>query len=381
MSTQKKSVKSPFVFWLFLCSPLLFLVLLIGYFGWQIHAINTVDYKALENHLASYLEQKEGVDQPLPKLPEDTSSNYIFTFGASSVVVSSGNTFSQFLETALIKEQCHAKVINFGVPGLDSYSIKRRVKQALDSTAVLPKLAIFYLGHNDFNNAYDKVLKPAFPRFDLLLQPMHFFYKRQDDFQEGMTYPYYCRLKNPEIIDYLQQLSLTTIHDPIHGRYDSLILHHFKQNLNEALFQFTSRNIPVLLLTPIGNVYAKPVGNREKVSDTYMAGLKENDYLAAYRLLKSAQNNELLTYDVRAKSDLNSYLKSLNEPLVNVLDLEGRLVESRFAFDDSHFLDYFHLNEKAHAAISQLIQSKLMQMPGVMEQLKRRENREEKRTD
>jgi lysophospholipase L1-like esterase len=360
MSKNNTSSKKTWLFSAVLWSPLFFLLLFVLCLGFHVWKINAVDYKEMEIALNKYLHSKKGVMSALPKIePGDTTTRHLFTFGASSVVVTNGKTFSQYLETALSDSATAVLSTNFGVPGYDSYSIRLRVNQVLDSVTVKPDLALLYFGHNDFNNAYDKVLKPYFPTFGLLLKPMHFFYQRQPEFQEGMTYPYYCRLKNPEIINWFQHTGMVTISDPIHTHYDSLILHHFQRNLMAILDRFEQASVPVVLITPIGNLYAPPIGNRETVSRNFKNGTRTQDQLEAYRLLKTAQDNELLTYDIRAKSMLNEVLRNIHRKNVSVLDLENTLLREGFAFDDRHFLDYFHLNDSSHLHMARAIEQHL----------------------
>src|SRR5262249_40946183 len=131
---------------------------------------------------------------------------------------------------------------------------------------------------------------------------------------------------------------------------------------NEALLDLAaSHRVPVVVITPVGNLRAEPYGDLDTTSALYRKGMTTPDYDQAWAYLKQAQDTEIFTYDLRAKSPLVSYIRNLRRPGVYVLDLERVLKERRFGFGDAEFLDYFHFNDRSHRVVAGLIYDFLKQ--------------------
>ena len=343
-------------------TPLLILVYLVIRLSVDVHRINGIDEATTLSRLETYLKEKQGTTVALPEaLQKPTDSNFVvFVFGESSVVLSDGPTFSEYLGRDLAARGIPADVRNFGVSGFDSYSIRLRLKQALAGAGAKPALAVFYMGHNEFNNAYDSILKKDYPDFEYLLKPFYFFAPKKDPrILAPMEYYWYARLRKPALIDVLQRVNLVRIGDSLHDAYDELILDRFRKHVEDMLSHLADARIPALIVTPIGNYSAKPFGNKVKVNDNYERGIDEKDYEKSLSYLIAAKDHELLTYDIRAKSRLNDYLLSLESPKVLVIDLERECRHDKFRFDDSNFLDYFHLKASAHRMIADKIVARI----------------------
>ena len=254
--------------------------------------------------------------------------------------------------------------MNLGVNGIDSYSIKQRLRQSLKAAPVKPALVVFYMGHNEFNNAYDSVIKKGFPDFAYLLKPLYVVSpKQQERIIAPMAYRWFSRLKRPALIEALQRAHVVTVRDSLRPQYDQVILRHFEMNLAEMLDGLAAAGIPALIVTPIGNYSARPFGSASAVDDPYRHGMAEPEYQKRMSWLIRAKDNELLTYDIRAKSVLTSSVMALRRKGVAMINLEAECLADGFRFDDSNFLDYFHLKSSGHQMIAQKISARILNEP------------------
>ncbi len=361
------------IFWAVLLSPAFVVLFFIFAFISDALQLNKIDHNGIRISLDRYLQAKEPTTFPPPEdfSEADSSHANIYVFGESSVVLTDKLTFSHYLGKDLSEAVPDARVTNFGIPGIDSYSIKKRVSQALQFAPAKPKVLILYYGHNDYNVAYDNIINIAYDgSFNTFLKIGNYVSGGKFNFPEqkfvfnsekfGELY-WYARFRRPEFLNLAQKAGLFKVKNDMYDEYNGMILEHFKKNTEEILLMAREAGIPVILVTPIGNLHAKPYGAIEIVDKSYKQGISARDYKESHDLLMKARDNEVFTGDIRGKTPLNEYLRSLhNGKSVFVFDLERDFTEAKFAFDESNFMDYFHFNDKAHQKIAGYLAGKIM---------------------
>jgi len=336
-------------------APASFLAALVFFTALDIYDIRRIDLSEVRGALQKHLEQKEPVSFPLPDelLIQDRSKKTVFVFGASNLVLSdSGRTFPDYLQ------QGHAdlRVLNFGVNGIDSLSIKQRVNEAL--SVEKPDVIVLLIGDIDYNYAYHNfILENYYQKFNFLLRIPYFFYDKSkpvSKFSYG-TFYWYGELNRPRLCEFFQRLGLIKIRQEDFNAINRLVLDYFIRNCNDTVRMAVAQNIPVVMITPVGNLHARPYGDINTTSVFYKQGMKAGDYARAISYLKKARDSEIFTYDLRAKSQLIDYIRNFRQPNVYVLDLEKRLEEMRFGFGYDEFIDYFHFNDKTHKLLADMI--------------------------
>lgn len=361
------------IFWAVLLSPAFALLFFIFAFIFSSIQLNKIDHDAIRISLDRYLQAKEPTTFPPPEAfsTADSTRANIYVFGESSVVLTDKLTFSHYLGKDLGEAVPDVRVTNFGIPGIDSYSIKKRVSQALQFAPAKPNVLILYYGHNDYNIAYDNIINIAYDgSFDIFLKIGNYVSGGKFNFPEqkyvfnsekyGELY-WYARFRRPAFLNLAQKAGLFKVENDRYDEYNEMILEHFKKNTKEILLMAKEAGIPVILVTPIGNLHAKPYGAIEIVDKNYKQGISAKDYKESHDYLMKARDNEVFTGDIRAKTPLNDYLGSLhNGKSVFVFDLERDFTEEKFAFDESNFMDYFHFNDKAHQKIAGYLAGKIM---------------------
>ena len=351
--------------------PLTLLILLLADIVKGIYILNNIDYREIEEELTEYLSTKEPVSFPMPveSLSNEKEISRIFLFGASSVLITNGHTFADYLENALSQNGKKVKIINFGVLGVDSFSIKKRIRDALKSSETAPRAAILYLGHNDYNSPYHNIIfphyesfgfflrlaYPVFRSFDYLSRIGSHFLDTERPFISLHDFYWFDRFYRPRVIKLLQACRLVRIESASYGKLNSMILNKFRKNVNEMIDILSSRGVRTIIVTPIGNLRAEPFGSIFETTDEYNLGLKTVEYDESLAHFLKARDAELFTFDVRAKSGLINWLKGTRQKNVNVLDLEGILMNRKFSFGYSHFMDYFHFNDAGHKLVARCL--------------------------
>ncbi len=361
------------IFWAVLLSPAFVVLFFLFAFISDGLKLNRIDHDNIGKSLNSYLLTKEPTTFPPPEdlSAADSTHANIYVFGESSVVLTDKLTFSHYLEKDLNEAVPDANVTNFGIPGIDSYSIKKRVSQALQFAPAKPNVLLLYYGHNDYNVAYDNIININYDdSFNTFLKIGNSISGGKFNFPDqkyvfnsekfGELY-WYARFRRPVFLNLAQKAGLFKVDNAMYDGYNEMILERFKKNTEEILLMAKEAGIPVVLVTPIGNLRAKPYGAIEIVDQNYKQGLSAKGYKESHDYLMKARDNEIFTGDIRAKTPLNDYLRSLhNGTSVFVFDLEKDFSEEKFAFDESNFLDYFHFNDKAHQKIARYLAKKIM---------------------
>jgi hypothetical protein len=339
-------------FTVILIAPMLLLAGIALLVARDIREIRAVDPAEIRKNVTDYLAQRKPESFPFSGeiLQQDGSRTTIFAFGASNLMLSdSGRTFPDYLA----ESHNDIRVVNLGVSGIDSFSIRQRVSEAL--SAARPDLILLYYGDNDYNSAYHNALLPAyFEKFDSLLRLPYVFYSTTG------AYEWFARLNRPKLYKFFETLRLIRIDHTAFEPANQIILDYFILN-NEAILKMASdRSIPVVLITPVGNLHAEPYGDTE-TSTFYGNGMAATDYLQSHVSLQKAIDTEIFTYDLRAKSPLFRYMRNTDYPNVHVLDLGRKLEEKRFGFGKDDFLDYVHFNDKSHRLVAGVIYDFLKQ--------------------
>ena len=343
------------LFFLITAMPSLLLLGIVVLLGRDIYEIRLVTPSAIYHGLQSHLAHEDPENIPLPDAifsAGDTDKTTVYAFGESSLVLSDGKTFPEYLQ------QRHAdlRVVNFGVSGIDSFVVRQRVEEAL--SVAKPDVVVLYYGHNDYNNAYQEYIMPNFfQQFDLFLRISYRFHNKNRP--PGVLLadnPYwFSRLIRPKFFQFFEQLGMLDIDIRDYEPINQMILDYYVRNNDAIIDMALSQNIPVVLITPVGNLHAEPFGDIHVTTALYKKGMASQDYDDSLKYLKSARDAEIFTYDMRAKSPLIDYIRNYERPGVYVLDLEKKLEQMRFGFGYGEFLDYFHFNDKSHSLLADII--------------------------
>lgn len=170
-----------------------------------------------------------------------------------------------------------------------------------------------------------------------------------------MVFRWYSACKRPAILEILQKLRLVSIDYKDYPIYNDMILGSFKNNVKDIIDITKSKEIPIILITPVGNLHAKPYGEVDKVNRLYDKGIRSDNYETSIYYLRKAKEEETLTGVIRAKDELLDYLRQINNTRVYVYDLEKELIEEKFGFGEEDFIDYLHFKERSHKLIASKI--------------------------
>ncbi len=327
------------------------LLLLIGS---EILQIRRIEPDTIHAQLKEHLANKRPARFPPPDefSQLEAGRESLFLFGASSVVLSDGGTMADYLK----QNHPELQVINFGVSGFDSFSVRERVRQVL--AIARPDVLLLYYGHNDYNNAYQGFIMPNyFNQFESELRFAYFVRggsERTVPFSNGSFY-WFARRHRPKFFQLLQRLRVIQIDGDDFRPINRSILEHFKDNTHAIIEMAESLNVPMVLMTPIGNLHAEPYGDVDTTTVLYEDGMATAPGQASMDLLRRARDSEIFTFDLRAKSALVDYIRNSSHEGVYLLDLEKTLTDQGFEFGDSDFVDYFHFNDRSHRLLADVI--------------------------
>jgi lysophospholipase L1-like esterase len=328
--------------------------------------MNRIDFASIYGDMQTYFDEKQSPSFAVPErlLADLNYPHNIFVFGGSSVVISEKKTFAEHLETRFSETKPEIQVINLGINGFDSFGVKRRLHDVLELVNKNPRLVILYMGHNEYNISYTNVINPYFNAFDPFLRIMFRFSDQQfilapqqyiDTMQLPPGFFWYAMFNRGRILHYLQTIRLFKCkadYEFYLTKCNQLILNHFKNNLNQIIETSQSQNIPLLIVTPIGNLHAEPYGDISKTAKYFRMGQQETDYAKQIEYLTRARDSEFITGDIRAKSELLKHIRTISEPGIYVLDIEQELLKKEFPFDHTCFMDYFHFNDICHHMVA-----------------------------
>ena len=379
------SLKS-IVFYAVTIAPLCLLACLVCEVSWNLYRAGHPDYARIYNELEACLKSDKGefslasgegrlkiaydyrvaggpykpknVDVPFAPDQKDYA---VYLYGSSPVVsrlpfISADSLFSSILQATLNSSPGRrVRVYNFEAVSFDSFDIRGLMKCTV--THRRPDLMIYYEGHMDYMGAYITAIRKNFRLLrggwfgGLLGLSVLNRYDQWRHFAEVGDWLVYSSLE-PRLMNFLQRLGVIQLDPAPFAEYDRVILSYYKKNVLDMAAFAAQRGIPIIFITPIDNMEAKPYGIPTVTQKNFELGLKETDYRRRMEYLAKAVDSEIFTADMRAKSGLNAFLRSLKQEGVYVLDLEGRLRQEKFAFDYDYFYDVSHIRPRLHKIIA-----------------------------
>ena len=359
-------------FWFAILLPVLLVIVLFGHLAIRIVNISRLDPQAIYSELTHLMERKgesfefqveNGVTgyQGLRFIPFDyePGQKLIYVFGGSSVVWPVfEKTFAFHLESSLNEEYgIPAKVFNFGAPGMTSLPLKNCAAVAIDFKK--PDLIIIYSGHNDYTFAYRKLIKPNFFSGIVLflnaaiIEPINKYLLHDD---RPRNYHYLLdRHIEPKMSRLLTRLGILNYTQDVIDEVERIILDGYRKNIEHVLDLANEKDIPVILITPVGNLEERPYGIDDRAEELFISGMGQRDYGKKMDALIKAKNLDSFSIDLRAKSDMLNVIRSLRRPNLYVLDLESELIEYGFGFGYDDYYDIVHFNVGTHELYADFI--------------------------
>lgn len=296
----------------------------------------------------------------------EENDTLIYIFGASSVVKPSYDfVFGRYLENMFGN---NTKVVNFGMDGMRQEYHKEMIQSILSENKT-PDIIILYSGHNDYNNLYS-IIRQKTNLLDKTFPVSYFLYVfeklkfNEYTFPKNATYvPIFTVIDwviEPNIKKNLQQIGLLKIRTEFFHKLDQRILAEYQYYTNSIIKIVRRLNTSLIIITPISNFEAEPFGKNNETWVLFKKALAEQDYLKRIDFLISAKDNDVFSGHLRAKSELNEFIRSINESNIYVLDLEQEMIDQKFNFSYEDFYDYVHMKPGTHKLISEILYEFIM---------------------
>lgn len=290
--------------------------------------------------------EREDAKKALSRITDRT----VVVLGESSLVVpgpcdgssKSDVTFPSLLEKRL--KQKKLEVLNLGYCGDDSRGVFGVMNFILSHKK--PHAFVFYFGHNDYSNATRDLLhrQMEFLRTSFWLKHLFFFLPGGVKFQiehvarntfEALLIKSY-RLLNPLLYDKEK-----------FRKYSSFITAQIENKIKMMAGLSAKTGVPVVFISPVGNLFYPPVGADTEVVELYERGLQEKNLSYLLR----ASDLDFFGYDQRVKSELANSFQKFSGAKVRVLNLTGAATAVPFSEYKRFFSDIFHLSPEGHAWI------------------------------
>lgn len=383
VATRRVALLSRLFLWGLTLYPALFVVVIVAAFAGQLLRVSLRDTEESIRQLETQLAGKRGPGFEVreeggklcfdvsgaPRCFAQTPGPRVLVFGGSSVVLPVyERSFPALLEQRL-KEMGHAdaQVVNLGVPGYDSTAILERLRVSLPRFR--PDLVIFYMGHNDYTAAYRS---PVVTDVHLIapsatLSALAWLAFRWGDHRaEGLPWqpeisqfgPFLKARAEPALIQASQELRLLRL-PSVSQRLNALVLAHFSSNVEEMLARCAQADAAVLLITPISNLEAPVYGETPQSHAEQRRALAIGDYGERLAALRGVKDRDVFSLDIRAKTPLLEFLRSIKSPGVVFLDLEKSFENEKFSFGFEDFRDYVHFLQPTHERLAERIAHKI----------------------
>ena len=370
--------------------PLGLLIILTLSIVMKVFTINTIDYEKIYSNLENYLKAdkgqiglslnegeltirynykiKEGPYKPRIKKVKFTpnpDNSLIYVYGSSPVVaklpLSKDLLFPALLEKLLNsgRKGKEIELYNFGLESFDSFDIKKLLEATVEFKK--PNLIIFYEGHMDYESAYIANIKREFyflrGKFFRYLFGVAFLkqaYTNIDPVKQIVEIGDWVirATVEPNLLNLVQRASVVTIPSEPFKRYNRLIESYYGKNVKEIIALCNEYDVLIIFVVPVANLHAKPFGIYDITQRYYKLGLAEEDYHKRIAYLNKAKDSEIFTGDLRAKTAMNDFLRTLNQEDVYVLDLENELIKEKNVFDYQYFYDIGHVKPRLHKMIA-----------------------------
>jgi lysophospholipase L1-like esterase len=341
--------------------PTIFLVLIVlitvkNFYDIKTHN-HTLILKNIENVYNSEVDLLN--NDPLKDIIEASksiTSHTIVVLGGSTLIkpgpcdksVISPYTFPSLLGRWLFEH--NIKILNLGHCGENTNSILKSIKYI--SAHSHPKAFLIYTGHNDYGHIFGKcVLIP----FRFINQKVFTFFISEERFRKISF-----NLMN------LFETSLARIFNAIDAEvYSKDLLYQYGKkaseiyirNLKNIVAVAKQNNIPIIIITPISNLAFPPLGANQDVIKLYFEGMKNGDI----NKLIIANEYDFLGYSIREKQDAISFVKSIKDPNVIIVNIYDKLIHSNNTkLFNEYFYDIFHLKASGHTFIFEEIKQILI---------------------
>ena len=315
----------------------------------------------------------------------------VYVLGGSSVRWHDCKTeiLDHFLEKELEKRypERDVGVYNFGRSGFSSFPLVTKLEELVNTE---PEMVYIYSGHNDYSNVHFKVVREKLGVFfgkNILSEPVKFIIEMATDYPDLRR-----QAARRNMISFLREKGvLGSKVDQTMEIANRKTLEYYKKNI-ETMYNLTSSHGTVLLVsTVMSNLKHKPSsptvikeGEKKRFYRLKEEGenlFEQGEYQKAVRKLKAAENltekssktnyrigiaylrmgdeekgteyltrakdQDNLNYEVRAKSGMNDYIRTLGDERTHLenVELKKRMVERDDIYlDRSLFEDSIHIN-------------------------------------
>ncbi len=330
----------------------------------------------------------------------DNSSKTVYVYSGSSMVTPfcEDSDIPKEMEKLLRERQKNYEIYNLAMSGARSSSILRSVNKSINLKE--PDAVMIYSGHNDHIEAHNVLREEMnFVENNLLWKVYRNTFARSLDNYEikgvsrDLLTPKLARLGlYTGLIDSEKTMEMIEI-------TNRKARENYKRNIEKLVELTEERDIDLFLSTVSSNLKIEPqtesfyfenrsvkknyesymeigieflnrenyhaalenfrkaydINNKSSKAPYYLGKTHENldNNEKAINYLVDAKNRDNFSYDVRAKSDINEYLREINESHVTTIDLKKILKETEELLNDDLFADWLHYETHSNNLIAE----------------------------
>ncbi len=332
-----------------LAGPWVVLGLWLLWFAADVVALRTWQDPATIAGRVDAVDAVEDIHHPieLPATAPEAEARF-FVFGSSSVAAPSWRAFNEPLSEHLGRAGLAVQFDNLGWDGLTSWHVRDRIEETFeiaDAQGIRPDFVVLYYGHNDVTYTFHHALNK--PGFDAVLGiPWVLTGEVFREHDAGHTFFFYKHRRFPMLASALQELGVVTLPPENFAPLLPRTLRVFERTTAEIVDFLAARQVPLVLVTTVGQLAMRPAGPLESTEALYRQAMAADSYAERMTLLKSARDAEVWTPDMRAKGPMLEMLRGLSDPPnIYVCDVEAAFLEAELPFDETMFDDPVHFTE------------------------------------
>ncbi len=329
-----------------LCFVAFFIALVIHYFSLQ-----KIDSKTVLEALNRSYQQTYWEREHIRKGTALINDKTIVALGESSLLLpgNCNGPLSSETFTALMNKS-GMNVVNLGYCGDDSRGV-------IDSLTIIlkekkPRALLFYLGHNDYSNVNrDIILKPTRLIDSSWISSLPFL---SSDNKFKLSY-FVTNAIEAALIEVYRAINPKLFNTSEYKKYNEAISEHLIKNYQTIIALCRSHHVPMIFITPVGNLLYPPVAADQKTKKLYKKGIEKKDL----GLLQQVNERDFFGHDQRAKKAAREFLLSQVSNDLIVVDVDKALVgKNDLDLYSKYFSDIFHFTKEGHEFVFNEIHSR-----------------------
>jgi len=223
-------------------------------------------------------------------------------------------------------------------------------------------LIVFYTGHNDYTAIHGRILQTYFYPFPPWVDWLNRAALGKQADSPAKWNNHMKHIHNPTVTRWLLDYGVIQTDKTLNQRAGQKINARIFKVFQGIVDRAAGKRVPVAIIPPVSNLEIKPLSSEGAGEKAFAEGIRATNPQNRLALLIRARDEDIFNGIARAKSTLRSTFRKLTgDPLCHI-DLEKRLLDAGFTFNDKNFLDAVHFTPQGHLSVAIALDSALREI-------------------